>query len=153
MSADNVSRTDSAHSSAGCGGMRGAVGDSGGSDTRPRYAKGSPAETPTTATSLKEFGPHATAVVAASTPPDRSLPPAEPERDTACHVLARLDLLEADRIAEQKRADELTAAHPDISGLIAERNELQLCPAGRRGEDLGHALWRPGQRSHRGGNS
>ncbi|MER6089754.1 response regulator [Streptomyces bluensis] len=38
----------------------------------------------------------------------------------------RLNQLEADRIAEQKRADELAAAHPDISGLIAERNELQL---------------------------
>lgn len=64
MSADNVSRTDSAHSSAGCGGMRGAAGDSGGSDTRPRYAKPSPTETPTTSHSQKGFRPRVTDFVA-----------------------------------------------------------------------------------------
>ncbi|MEU9337039.1 response regulator [Streptomyces sp. NPDC048290] len=37
----------------------------------------------------------------------------------------RLNQLEADRVAEQKRADELALAHPDISGLIAERSQLQ----------------------------
>ncbi|MEU0401616.1 response regulator [Streptomyces sp. NPDC006197] len=37
----------------------------------------------------------------------------------------RLNQLEADRIAERKRADELAAAHPDVFGLIQERNELQ----------------------------
>ncbi|MFJ6101846.1 response regulator [Streptomyces sp. NPDC092359] len=37
----------------------------------------------------------------------------------------RLNQLEAARVAEQKRADELSAAHPDIPGLIAERKELQ----------------------------
>ncbi|WP_331734454.1 MULTISPECIES: response regulator [unclassified Streptomyces] len=38
----------------------------------------------------------------------------------------RLSQLEADRIAERKRADELAAAHPDISGLLQERDALQL---------------------------
>ncbi|MFG2358436.1 response regulator [Streptomyces sp. NPDC048521] len=38
----------------------------------------------------------------------------------------RLNQLEADRIAEQKRADELAEAHPDVYGLIQERDELQL---------------------------
>ncbi|MGA5509423.1 response regulator [Streptomyces umbrinus] len=38
----------------------------------------------------------------------------------------RLNQLEADRIAEQKRADELAQAHPDVSGLLQERNALQL---------------------------
>ncbi|MGW7304272.1 response regulator [Streptomyces sp. NPDC054835] len=37
----------------------------------------------------------------------------------------RLNQLEADRIAEQRRADELAAAHPDVSGLLQERDELQ----------------------------
>ncbi|MGW3341339.1 response regulator [Streptomyces sp. NPDC001009] len=37
----------------------------------------------------------------------------------------RLNQLEADRSAEQRRADELTAAHPDVSGLLQERNTLQ----------------------------
>ncbi|MFJ2847292.1 PleD family two-component system response regulator [Streptomyces griseofuscus] len=38
----------------------------------------------------------------------------------------RLNQLEADRIAERKRADELAEAHPDVYGLIQERDELQL---------------------------
>ncbi|MDK0517530.1 response regulator [Streptomyces sp. ML-6] len=38
----------------------------------------------------------------------------------------RLSQLEADRIAERRRADELAAAHPDISGLLQERDDLQL---------------------------
>ncbi|MFF9402286.1 response regulator [Streptomyces sp. NPDC014744] len=38
----------------------------------------------------------------------------------------RLGQLEADRVAERKRADELAAAHPDVSGLLRERDELQL---------------------------
>ncbi|MEV7144044.1 response regulator [Streptomyces tauricus] len=38
----------------------------------------------------------------------------------------RLNQLEAARIAEQKRADELAQAHPDVSGLLQERNALQL---------------------------
>ncbi|MFJ1550571.1 response regulator [Streptomyces sp. NPDC088246] len=38
----------------------------------------------------------------------------------------RLSQLEADRSAERKRADELAAAHPDVSGLLQERNALQL---------------------------
>ncbi|MEV6749376.1 response regulator [Streptomyces sp. NPDC051080] len=38
----------------------------------------------------------------------------------------RLSQLEADRIAERKRADELATAHPDVSGLLQERNALQL---------------------------
>ncbi|MER7918663.1 MULTISPECIES: response regulator [unclassified Streptomyces] len=38
----------------------------------------------------------------------------------------RLNQLEADRIAERKRADELADAHPDVDGLIRERDELQL---------------------------
>ncbi|WP_232837485.1 DUF6207 family protein [Streptomyces atratus] len=38
----------------------------------------------------------------------------------------RLSQLEADRGAERKRADELAAAHPDVSGLLQERNALQL---------------------------
>ncbi|MFE7617286.1 response regulator [Streptomyces sp. NPDC057496] len=38
----------------------------------------------------------------------------------------RLSQLEADRIVERRRADELAAAHPDISGLLQERDALQL---------------------------
>ncbi|SFX60704.1 hypothetical protein SAMN02787144_1004269 [Streptomyces atratus] len=38
----------------------------------------------------------------------------------------RLSQLEADRSAERKRADELAAAHPDVSGLLQERDSLQL---------------------------
>lgn len=38
----------------------------------------------------------------------------------------RLSQLEADRVAERKRADELAAAHPDVSGLLRERDALQL---------------------------
>ncbi|MEU8760050.1 response regulator [Streptomyces sp. NPDC048659] len=37
----------------------------------------------------------------------------------------RLNQLEADRVAEQRRADELAAAHPDVSGLLQQRDELQ----------------------------
>ncbi|MFE6066704.1 response regulator [Streptomyces sp. NPDC056525] len=47
----------------------------------------------------------------------------------------RLNQLEVDRVAERKRADELAAAHPDVSGLIQERNELQ-----QEVERLGAAL-------------
>ncbi|MER5747668.1 response regulator [Streptomyces sp. NPDC002225] len=38
----------------------------------------------------------------------------------------RLGQLEADRIAERRRADELAAAHPDVSGLLRERDALRL---------------------------
>ncbi|MFI0504196.1 response regulator [Streptomyces albogriseolus] len=38
----------------------------------------------------------------------------------------RLNQLEADRIAERRRADELAQAHPDVPGLLQERNALQL---------------------------
>jgi CheY-like chemotaxis protein len=38
----------------------------------------------------------------------------------------RLNQLEADWSAERKRADELAAAHPDVSGLLRERDILQL---------------------------
>ncbi|MGW3269073.1 response regulator [Streptomyces sp. NPDC001056] len=37
----------------------------------------------------------------------------------------RLNQLEADRIAEQKRADELADASPDVYGLLRERDALQ----------------------------
>ncbi|MFD3442778.1 response regulator [Streptomyces sp. NPDC058685] len=47
----------------------------------------------------------------------------------------RLNQLEADRIAERKRADELAAAHPDVSGLLQERKALQL-EVERLGADL-----------------
>ncbi|MFF5639624.1 response regulator [Streptomyces sp. NPDC012825] len=47
----------------------------------------------------------------------------------------RLNQLELDRVAERRRADELAAAHPEVSGLIQERNELQ-----REVERLGAAL-------------
>ncbi|QDI73597.1 response regulator [Streptomyces calvus] len=47
----------------------------------------------------------------------------------------RLNQLEADRIAERKRADELAEAHPDVSGLLRERNALQ-----QEVERLGEAL-------------
>lgn len=50
----------------------------------------------------------------------------------------RLNQLEADRVAEQKRADELAAAHPDISDLVQERNMLQL-EVERLGADLREA--------------
>ncbi|MYS40167.1 response regulator [Streptomyces sp. SID5998] len=50
----------------------------------------------------------------------------------------RLNQLEADRIAAQKRADELASAHPDVSDLIAERNELQQ-EVERLGADLREA--------------
>ncbi len=38
----------------------------------------------------------------------------------------RLNQLEADRIAERRRADELARAHPDVSGLLRERDALRL---------------------------
>ncbi|MEV8456931.1 response regulator [Streptomyces sp. NPDC052095] len=38
----------------------------------------------------------------------------------------RLGQLEADRVAERRRADELAAAHPDVSGLLRERDALRL---------------------------
>lgn len=50
----------------------------------------------------------------------------------------RLNQLEADRSAEQRRADALAAANPDISGLLQERNALQL-EVERLGEDLRQA--------------
>ncbi|MFK0114216.1 response regulator [Streptomyces sp. NPDC091217] len=50
----------------------------------------------------------------------------------------RLNQLEADRSAEQRRADTLAAASPDISGLLQERNALQL-EVERLGEDLRQA--------------
>ncbi|MFJ6485211.1 two-component system response regulator [Streptomyces sp. NPDC091682] len=50
----------------------------------------------------------------------------------------RLNQLEADRIAEQRRADELAAAYPDISGLLYERNTLQI-EIERLGADLRQA--------------
>jgi CheY-like chemotaxis protein len=50
----------------------------------------------------------------------------------------RLNHLKADRIAAQKRADELASAHPDVSDLIAERNELQQ-EVERLGADLREA--------------
>ncbi|MFD0319265.1 response regulator [Streptomyces flavalbus] len=48
----------------------------------------------------------------------------------------RLNQLEADRTAERKRADELAHAHPDVSGLLQERDALQ-----REVERLGAALY------------
>lgn len=50
----------------------------------------------------------------------------------------RLNQLKADRITEQKRADELAAAHPDVSDLIAQRNDLQK-EVERLGADLREA--------------
>jgi CheY-like chemotaxis protein len=50
----------------------------------------------------------------------------------------RLNQLEADRSAEQRRADALAAAHPDISGLLQERNALQM-EVERLGADLREA--------------
>ncbi|WP_062650613.1 response regulator [Streptomyces maremycinicus] len=50
----------------------------------------------------------------------------------------RLNQLEVDRSAEQRRADALAAASPDISGLLQERNTLQL-EVDRLGEDLREA--------------
>lgn len=47
----------------------------------------------------------------------------------------RLNQLELDRVTARKRADEIAAAHPEVSGLIQERNELQ-----REVERLGAAL-------------
>lgn len=38
----------------------------------------------------------------------------------------RLNQLEADRSAERKRADALAAAHPDVSGLLRERDILRF---------------------------
>lgn len=50
----------------------------------------------------------------------------------------RLNQLEADRLAEQRRADELAAAYPDVSGLLQERNTLQI-EVERLGADLRQA--------------
>lgn len=50
----------------------------------------------------------------------------------------RLNQLEADRTAEQRRADTLAEANPDVSGLLQERNALQL-EVERLGEDLKEA--------------
>ncbi|NEA46904.1 response regulator [Streptomyces sp. SID10815] len=50
----------------------------------------------------------------------------------------RLNQLKADRIAAQRRADELASAHPEVSDLIAERNELQQ-EVERLGADLREA--------------
>lgn len=50
----------------------------------------------------------------------------------------RLNQLEADRIAEQRRANALASAHPDISGLLQERNALQR-EIERLGADLREA--------------
>ncbi|MFJ3637554.1 two-component system response regulator [Streptomyces sp. NPDC090112] len=50
----------------------------------------------------------------------------------------RLNQLEADRIAERRRADELAAARPDISDLLQERNTLRL-EVERLGADLREA--------------
>lgn len=50
----------------------------------------------------------------------------------------RLNQLEAERNEERKRADELAAAHPDVCGLIAERNVLQR-EVERLGADLREA--------------
>ncbi|MFJ6984482.1 MULTISPECIES: response regulator [unclassified Streptomyces] len=47
----------------------------------------------------------------------------------------RLSQLEADRIAEQRRADELAEAHPDVYGLTQERNALRA-EVERLGADL-----------------
>lgn len=47
-------------------------------------------------------------------------------RQRIADLETRLNQLEADRLAERKRADELAQAHPDISGLIQERAALQL---------------------------
>lgn len=50
----------------------------------------------------------------------------------------RLNQLEAERNEERRRADALAAAHPDVSGLIAERDELQQ-EVRRLGADLRQA--------------
>ncbi|AZS89807.1 response regulator [Streptomyces griseoviridis] len=50
----------------------------------------------------------------------------------------RLNQLKADRVAARKRADELASAHPDVSDLIAERDELQQ-EVERLGADLREA--------------
>ncbi|MFJ2605220.1 response regulator [Streptomyces sp. NPDC091279] len=50
----------------------------------------------------------------------------------------RLNQLEAERNAERRRADALAAAHPDVSGLLAERDVLEQ-EVRRLGADLRQA--------------